>query len=80
MTAKERLEEWYKDVNACTLREVKSVRDTIKYYEDEILNYFIKVSVSAIAYCSCNSKYVSLHPNNKSKICVKLQVNVMNML
>ena len=38
------------------------------------------VSVSAIAYCSCNSKYVSLHPNNKSKICVKLQVNVMNML
>ena len=40
----------------------------------------LTVSVSAIAYCSCNSKYVSLHPNNKSKICVKLQVNVMNML
>lgn len=38
------------------------------------------VSVSAIAYCSSNSKNVSLHPNNKSKICVKLQVNVMNML
>ena len=25
---------------ACTLREVKSVCDTIRFYEDEILNYF----------------------------------------
>lgn len=55
VTAKERLEEWYKDVNACTLREVKSVRDTIKYYEDEILNYFIKRETNASAE-SLNSK------------------------
>lgn len=55
MTAKERLEEWYKDVNACTLREVKSVRDTIKYYEVEILNYFIKRETNASAE-SLNSK------------------------
>lgn len=53
--AKERLEEWYKDVNACTLREVKSVRDTIKYYEDEILNYFIERETNASAE-SLNSK------------------------
>lgn len=39
-TAKEKLNEWYKKINACTLKEVKSVRDTIKQYEDEILNYF----------------------------------------
>lgn len=25
---------------SCTLREVKSVRDTIRFYEEEILNYF----------------------------------------
>lgn len=25
---------------SCTQREVKSVRDTIRFYEDEILNYF----------------------------------------
>ena len=39
-TAKEKFEEWYEKVSACTLREIKSVRDTIKFYEDEILNYF----------------------------------------
>lgn len=39
-TAKERFEEWYEKVARCTLREIKSVRDTIKFYEDEILNYF----------------------------------------
>ena len=31
---------WYEKVSACTLREIKSVRDTIKFYENEILNYF----------------------------------------
>ena len=25
---------------SCTLREVNSVRDTIRFYEEEILNYF----------------------------------------
>lgn len=38
--ANERFEEWYEKVARCTLREIKSVRDTIKFYEDEILNYF----------------------------------------
>ena len=28
-TAKEKLEEWYEKVAACSLREIKSVRDTI---------------------------------------------------
>jgi transposase len=31
-TAKQKFEEWYKKVAACTLREVKSVRDTIRNY------------------------------------------------
>ena len=54
-TAKEKLEEWYEKVAACTLREIKSVRDTIKFYEDEILNYFIKRQTNASAE-SLNSK------------------------
>ncbi|MCR5679726.1 MAG: transposase [Prevotella sp.] len=29
-TAKQKFEEWYEKVAACTLREIKSVRDTIK--------------------------------------------------
>lgn len=54
-TAKDKLAEWYENVAACTLREVKSVRDTIKFYEDEILNYFIKRQTNASAE-SLNSK------------------------
>lgn len=54
-TAKEKLGEWYEKVVACTLREIKSVRDTIKFYEDEILNYFIKRQTNASAE-SLNSK------------------------
>jgi len=54
-TAKTRLGEWYGKVAACTLREVKSVRDTIKFYEDEILNYFIGRKTNASAE-SLNSK------------------------
>lgn len=38
--AKEKLHEWYKEVNACTLREIKSARDCIKSREEYILNYF----------------------------------------
>lgn len=48
-TAKEKLGEWYEKVAACTLREIKSVRDTIKFYEDEILNYFIERQTNASA-------------------------------
>lgn len=54
-TAKEKLGEWYEKVAACTLREIKSVRDTIKFYEDEILNYFIERQTNASAE-SLNSK------------------------
>jgi transposase len=53
--AKEKLGEWYEKVAACTLREIKSIRDTIKFYEDEILNYFIKRQTNASAE-SLNSK------------------------
>lgn len=42
-------------VAACTLREIKSVRDTIKFYEDEILNYFAGRKTNASAE-SLNSK------------------------
>ena len=54
-TAEKKLEEWYGKVAACTLREIKSVRDTIKFYEDEILNYFIERQTNASAE-SLNSK------------------------
>ena len=54
-TAKENLEEWYEKVTASSLREIKSVRDTIKFYEDEILNYFIERQTNASAE-SLNSK------------------------
>ncbi len=40
---------------SCTLREVKSVRDTIRSYEDEILNYFDGRKTNASAE-SLNSK------------------------
>lgn len=54
-TAKKKLQEWYSKVSACTLREIKAVKDTIKAYEDEILNYFISFSTNASAE-SLNSK------------------------
>ena len=54
-TAKENLEEWYEKVTASSLREIKSVRDTIRFYEDEILNYFIERQTNASAE-SLNSK------------------------
>lgn len=54
-TAKPKLKQWYEKVAACTLREVKSVRDTIQFYEDEILNYFIKRQTNASSE-SLNSK------------------------
>lgn len=54
-SAKTRLHEWYDKVTESTLREIKSVRDTIKTYEDEILNYFISHATNASAE-SLNSK------------------------
>ena len=53
--AKTRLHDWYKEVNACTLREIKSARDCIKEKEEEVLNYFINRSTNASAE-SLNSK------------------------
>jgi transposase len=54
-TAKVKFTEWYGKVTKSTLREVKSVKDTIKQYEDEILNYFEKRETNASAE-SLNSK------------------------
>jgi transposase len=54
-TAKVKFTEWYGKVTKSTLREIKSVKDTIKQYEDEILNYFEKRETNASAE-SLNSK------------------------
>lgn len=53
--AKEKFQEWYKTVNQCTLREVKSARNAIMSREDEVLNYFLEHSTNAAAE-SFNSK------------------------
>lgn len=57
-TAKEKFQQWYKTVNQCTLREVKSARNAIKSREDEVLNYFLERSTNASAE-SFNSKIKS---------------------
>ena len=54
-TAKQNFKGWYEKVASCTLREIKSVRDTIRFYEDEILNYFDGRKTNASAE-SLNSK------------------------
>ena len=54
-TAKQKFKGWYEKVASCTLREIKSVRDTIRFYEDEILNYFDGRKTNASAE-SLNSK------------------------
>lgn len=53
--ARKKLYEWYQKVTDCTLREIKSARDTIKAREDEVLNYFFKWNTNASAE-SFNSK------------------------
>lgn len=53
--AREKLHDWYKTVNRCTIREIKSARDAIKFREDNVLNYFIARSTNASAE-SLNSK------------------------
>ena len=54
-TAKEKFTEWYGKVTKSTLREIKSVKYSIKHYEDEILNYFDNRETNASAE-SLNSK------------------------
>ena len=54
-TRGEKLHGWYKTVNRCTIREVKSARDAIRSREDNVLNYFIARSTNASAE-SLNSK------------------------
>lgn len=53
--ARKELHEWYKEVNYCTLREIKSARDCLKSKEEEVLNYFKNRSTNAAAE-SLNSK------------------------
>lgn len=57
-SARLKFEEWYKAVNACPSREVKSARDAIRSREDNVLNYFINRSTNAAAE-SLNSKIKS---------------------
>lgn len=57
-SARNKLHDWYKDKTNCTLREVKAARDSIKYREDEVLNYFVNRSTNASAE-SLNSKIKS---------------------
>ena len=54
-TRGEKLHGWYKTVNRCTIREVKSARDANRSREDNVLNYFIARSTNASAE-SLNSK------------------------
>ncbi len=54
-TARKKLHEWYQCVADCTMREIKSARDAIKYREDHVLNYFVNRATNASAE-SLNSK------------------------
>ena len=54
-TARTKFQDWYKEVNKCTMREIKAARDAVKSREDEILNHFIDHSTNAGAE-SFNSK------------------------
>lgn len=54
-SARDRLHGWYKTVNRCTIREIKSARDAIRSREENVLNYFIARSTNASAE-SLNSK------------------------
>ena len=55
VNARNRLHEWYRKVAGCSLREVKSARDAVRFKEEEVLNYFINKSTNAAAE-SLNSK------------------------
>ena len=58
-TRGEKLHGWYKTVNRCTIREVKSARDSIRSRKYNVLNYFIARSTNASAE-SLNSKMKAL--------------------
>jgi len=47
--AKVQFHQWYNEVSACTLREIKSARDCIKSKEEEVLNYFSQHLTNASA-------------------------------
>lgn len=53
--AKIKIHKWYDEVTECTLREMKSVRDTFREREEDILNFFVNRSSNAPAE-SLNSK------------------------
>lgn len=55
VNARNRLHEWYQKVAGCSLREVKSAKDAVRFKEEEVLNYFINRSTNAAAE-SLNSK------------------------
>lgn len=44
-----KLHEWYANVAACTIREIKSVRDTIKAREEDVQNFLVNRSTNAFA-------------------------------
>ncbi len=48
-TAKTKFHGWYDEVAKSTSRELKAARDTIKFREYEVLNYFINRSTNAAA-------------------------------
>ena len=67
---------------SCTLREVKSVRDTIRFYEDEILNYFDGRKTNASAE-SLNSKIKCFRAQSQEDVdyimeCVRLAPSAVN--
>lgn len=53
--ATELLQQWYGKVTESTVREIKSVRDTIRRREEHVMNYFVNRSTNAPAE-SLNSK------------------------
>ena len=58
-TAKKALHKWYKDVGNTRIKEIISVRDTIKGKEEYVLNFFNNRSTNAPAE-SFNSKIKGL--------------------
>lgn len=45
--ATELLQQWYGKVTESTVREIKSVRDTIRRREEHVMNYFVNRSTNA---------------------------------
>ena len=68
-TRGEKLHGWYKTVNRCTIREVKSARDANRSREDNVLNYFIARSTNASAV-----SHGTLQVSQKVRIFVKTYI------